>query len=523
MLSALYRRSTSQKLLNYLALAFLVLVGLSACGGEGDTAPVPDDEVPLFDRGFADNGIFFGDLAGTEVLLVLHEKEYFLLSGNFASQGGYDIVSVALTGSGIGYDLGQSEQAIGKVELRGDYRTDRNMNLIWLETETGVERSVMMEATDLYFRPAPLEAVLGSWVNQDEANLTFFSISNNQPPVAGDDFYAVAINAPVSLAVLANDRDVENDAITITEFDAATTLGGLVSSDDMGTPDDATDDQLTYLPPAGVTVGTDTFNYTLEDSTTSSDTAVVTVLLGERDVDLGVTLATSNQTPLTGDTLTLTVELANSAAASVRAQVLLLIPDGLVVVSSSDEANFETLSGFWQPTLAAGITSILTVDVAVASFGDFNISAAITAADATDTRSQNDSAELQLAPTNLQGRPVNPLRSADIEGIILSSLTQIGGSITEALEARNASAMSLSIGAGGLTGGNSADVEPFQGFVVINEELVPVNAPADGEVVDPEAPTEELRPSMLILTANGEEVYLNKLFFVSDEELASSN
>lgn len=517
------------KLLNYLILSVVLLMGLSACGGGGGvTAPVvAEQDVPIADRGFADNGIFFGSLAGTEVLLVLHENEYFLLVGEFASQGSYNVVSVALTGSGRGYDLGQSVQSIGNIELRGDYRTDRNLDLIWLETDTGVERNVRMEATTLYFRAAPLEAVLGSWVNQDEANLTFFSISNNPGPVAGDDFYAVAPGTAISLPVLANDRDAENDTITITEFDVVTLLGGRVANDDMGTPDDATDDQLTYVPPLGV-LATDTFNYTIEDSATSSDNAVVTIRLGEREADLELSLATSNQTPLTGDTLTLTVQLADTsartAADSVRAQVLLILPDGLVFVSSSDEANFESATGFWQPTLSGGTISMLTVDVTVANFGDFGVSASITAADVTDVRSANDSGELLLAPANVQPLPPpNRLRSADIEGIILSSLTQIDGRLTEATDGRNAYEMTLSIGEGGLGGGNSADAEPFRGFVIINEELVPVNAPAEGEIADPSAPTEELRPSMLILTANDEEVYLNKLFFVSEEELASSN
>jgi uncharacterized repeat protein (TIGR01451 family) len=524
----LRRRVTSLKILNYLVLSVFLLMGLSACGGGGGaTAPIADNDVPIADRGFADNGIFFGSLAGTEVLLVLHENEYFLLAGEFASQGSYNVVSVALTGSGRGYDLGQSVQPIGNIELRGDYRTDRNLDLIWLETDTGVERNVRMEATTLYFRAAPLEAVLGSWVNQDEANLTFFSISNNPGPVAGDDFYAVAPDTAVSLPVLANDRDVENDTITIIEFDAVTPLGGVVTNDDMGTPDDATDDQLTYLPPVGL-LATDTFNYTIEDSENSSDTAVVSIRLGEREADLELSLETSNQTPLTGDTLTLTVQLANSSARntldSVRAQVLLILPDGLVFVSSNDEANFESETGFWQPTLSAGAISTLTVDVTVANFGDFGVSASITSADVTDVRSANDLDELSLVPANVQSLPPpNPLRSAVIEGIILSSLTQIDGRITEATDGRNAYEMTLSIGDGGLGGDNSSDTEPYRGFVVINEELVPVNAPAEGEVVDPSAPTEELRPSMLILTANGEGVYLNKLFFVSEEELAPSN
>jgi len=521
------RLVTPPKLLNYIILSVVLLVGLSACGGGGVTAPIVAEDVPISDRGFADNGIFFGSLAGTEVLLVLHESEYFLLAGEFASQGSYNVVSVALTGSGRGYDLGQSVQSIGNIELRGDYRTDRNLDLIWFETDTGVERNVRMEATTLYFREAPLEAVLGSWVNQDEENLIFFSISNNPGPVAGDDFYAVAPGTAISLPVLANDRDVENDTITITEFDAVTSLGGVVTNDDMGTPDDATDDQLTYLPPIGV-LATDTFNYTIEDGATSSDTAVVTIRLGEREADLELSLETSNQTPLTGDTLTLTVQLANTSASntpdSVRAQVLLMLPDGLVFVSSNDEANFESATGFWQPTLSAGTMSTLTVDVTVANFGDFGVSASITSADVTDARAANDLDELSLVPANVQSLPPpNPLRSADIEGIILSTLTQIDGRITEATDGRNAYEMTLSIGEGGLGGGNSSDAEPYRGFVVINEELVPVSAPAEGEVVDPSAPTEELRPSMLILTANGEGVYLNKLFFVSEEELASSN
>ena len=110
------------------------------------------------------------------------------------------------------------------------------MQLIWTESSTGSERSLNVEATPLYFKRASLDNVLGAWINQDEANLVFFDISENKAPIGGDDFVAVTPCTSQLIDVLANDRDPEDDTLRITSVDATSTLGGTIVVDDQGTP-----------------------------------------------------------------------------------------------------------------------------------------------------------------------------------------------------------------------------------------------------------------------------------------------
>jgi Big-like domain-containing protein len=93
-------------------------------------------------------------------------------------------------------------------------------------------------------------------------------ISVNDDPVSQDDTKATSPNSPVTINVLDNDSDPENDTLTIT----AVTQGskGTVIHD--GTA-------VTYTPNAGES-GSDSFTYTIGDGNGGSSTATVTVQLG---------------------------------------------------------------------------------------------------------------------------------------------------------------------------------------------------------------------------------------------------
>ena len=143
-------------------------------------------------QGFAENGIFTGSLPEGGMLLILERGSYFLVAGDIASQGSYQIDSFQLSGSGPAYSLSANGELTGALQLRGEYRTDRNLELIWTESSTRSERSLNVEATLLYYEEASLDNVLGTWINQDEANLVIFGISENKnkDPIGGDDFDA---------------------------------------------------------------------------------------------------------------------------------------------------------------------------------------------------------------------------------------------------------------------------------------------------------------------------------------------
>ncbi|OQX12318.1 MAG: hypothetical protein BWK80_43850, partial [Desulfobacteraceae bacterium IS3] len=89
----------------------------------------------------------------------------------------------------------------------------------------------------------------------------------NAPPVAEDDSASTRPNTPVSVPLLVNDSDPNNDPLIV---DSITTLpaNGTVSFKPDGT--------LVYTPNPGFS-GTDTFIYQISDGKGGTDTATVTI------------------------------------------------------------------------------------------------------------------------------------------------------------------------------------------------------------------------------------------------------
>lgn len=502
-----------------LGLMVLASVWLVGCGGGGDNSGSDggstDEEIHISEQGFVDQGIFVGDLDGTEVLLVIQGSNYYLLAGEFVSAGNYTVESIEFRASGVAYDVTEDDQVTGNTTLSGTYQTDRHINLSWLEPATGAERSLVVEASDLYFENSPLENVLGAWINQDEGNLTFFNVSENLSPIAGDDFVPVEPGVETVIDVLANDRDDDGDNFFVTSVDNTSTGGGTVALFDNGTPDDPLDDQVLYLSPDGLTSGTDTFSYEIEDELEGGDNADVTITLPIRDTDVSLDVSVSNEAPLAEERVTVSVTMTNNGVVPVQVQSLILLPSGLSYRDDDGEGSFENSTGFWATSVGAGASETLTIDTVVATFGEFELSASISSVDAIDADDSDNADSVTLVPGNLDSDPPAVPRVAQIEGVILSSLTQIGGTITEAGTGFNAYPIVLRLGAGGLASGG--DTDPFIGFVVISEELVEIE-PEEGD--EGAETTTELRETMLVLTSNPSGVYLNKLFFISEEELS---
>ncbi len=100
-----------------------------------------------------------------------------------------------------------------------------------------------------------------------ESTTTDVAPEANNPPVAVDDSATVATKATITIPVLDNDSDPENDNLSIISVDRASK--GTVSSDGQ---------QLTYT--AGRKTGTDSFSYTITDSNGNTATANVTITIG---------------------------------------------------------------------------------------------------------------------------------------------------------------------------------------------------------------------------------------------------
>jgi VCBS repeat-containing protein len=117
----------------------------------------------------------------------------------------------------------------------------------------------------------------------------------NDEPVAVDDVLVTTLATPGTVAVLANDSDVDGDGLTTTAVGTAahgsTSLG--------------LDGSITYTP-AGGYVGSDTFTYTIEDGVGGSASATVQVSVVSTNappVAVDDSATTTEDTPVTIDVL----------------------------------------------------------------------------------------------------------------------------------------------------------------------------------------------------------------------------
>ncbi len=92
------------------------------------------------------------------------------------------------------------------------------------------------------------------------------------PINAVDDTAETDVDTAVDIDILANDTGIPSDG-TLTVTDPAS---GTVVVNDNGTPDDITDDSVTYTPTTGFE-GTDTFEYTVCDAFDNCSSATVTI------------------------------------------------------------------------------------------------------------------------------------------------------------------------------------------------------------------------------------------------------
>src|SRR5690606_17451754 len=94
-------------------------------------------------------------------------------------------------------------------------------------------------------------------------------VNPNQPPVARDDAATTQVDTPVSIAVLANDSDPDNDVLSIIEVGAAASGTAVISGE-----------RITYTPAPGF-IGSDSFTYTISDGNGGSMTATVRVTVAQ--------------------------------------------------------------------------------------------------------------------------------------------------------------------------------------------------------------------------------------------------
>ncbi len=138
----------------------------------------------------------------------------------------------------------------------------------------------------------------------------------NRPPVAVNDAATTTSGQPVTVDVIANDSDPDGDPLTVQSVTAPALGTAQISGN-----------QVVYTPAAGV-LGTDTFNYTINDGRGGTATASVTITI----------TAPINRPPVAVD---------DNAATAVSTPVLIDVlandsdPDGdpLTIVSVTQPAN----------------------------------------------------------------------------------------------------------------------------------------------------------------------------------------
>lgn len=96
-----------------------------------------------------------------------------------------------------------------------------------------------------------------------------------------DDSVATTEDTAVDIDILAND----NDLPTIGTLTLTNPTNGTITVDNNGTPNNPSDDSVSYLPNTGF-IGTDMFNYTLCDNSGNCDTATATIVVNPMGVDL---------------------------------------------------------------------------------------------------------------------------------------------------------------------------------------------------------------------------------------------
>ena len=144
---------------------------------------------------------------------------------------------------------------------------------------------------------------------QTTLKITVGGPAANTPPVAGDDARTTPEDTPIGIAVLANDTDVDLDALSVTGW----------TNGSFGTVS-CTPSACTYTPNANAH-GTDTFTYTIADGSGGDDIGVVTVTVTPvndapvagndarttaEDTALTMVALRNNDSDVDGDALTIT-------------------------------------------------------------------------------------------------------------------------------------------------------------------------------------------------------------------------
>lgn len=169
----------------------------------------------------------------------------------------------------------------------------------------------------------------------DSATVSITVVSSNTPPEAFADSATTTQGQAVSIDVLANDVDVDGNALTITSVspgsDGATSI---------------TSGGVTYTPAVGFS-GSDSFSYTISDNNGGEDTATVAVTVSAAVNSAPVAVADTTTTPQ-ATTVNIPV-LANDSDADGDALSVSITTgpaNGFAVIAADNSINYEPAPAF---------------------------------------------------------------------------------------------------------------------------------------------------------------------------------
>ncbi|MBW4583446.1 MAG: tandem-95 repeat protein, partial [Tildeniella nuda ZEHNDER 1965/U140] len=223
--------------------------------------------------------------------------------------------------------------------------------------------------------------------NADSNSATVtLTVLGNTAPTANADTYTVAAGVPLTIdqlsGVLRNDSDTEGDTLTA---NLVTSSNGSLTFNSNGT--------FTYAPNAGVTIGTDTFVYQVNDGFVNSAPATVTLSIGANAAPIA---QNDTYTASAGNTLTVN-ELSGILANDTDAQPLTV---SLVSDTTNGSLTLNSNGSFtYRPN--ASFTSGIDTFVYQAGDGALTASATVTlnVTSATAPIAQNDAYQVVAGTT----------------------------------------------------------------------------------------------------------------------------
>lgn len=264
-------------------------VGVPVEGSAGGTFIVNADGTWSFDPGADFQNLNDGDTRETIVTYTVSD-----------GQGGTSTATITVTVDGsndapialgpIPPQSGTDGATITPINAGAEFDNPTSLPLAF--TATGLPEGLSIDpATGIITGTLENDAsVLGPYVinvtaagpNGETASIPVLLNVGNPAPVASADGAGTAANAPVTIAPLGNDSDLDGDTLTVSSVSDPANGSVVINPD--GT--------VTYTPDTGF-VGTDTFTYTVSDGQGGTDTETVTITVGPPgpDAPTGTSLA----------------------------------------------------------------------------------------------------------------------------------------------------------------------------------------------------------------------------------------